>query len=157
MQFYEIEPDYIDYLCEHEPRLMHNKQSGQVNSRKYLGVLIQIDGMDYYAPLSSFKPKHEKMGNMPDMFKVGTYAVININQMFPAPKSQVKRVHFARIRNAKYKDLLVNEYEIIRMSQRTIERKAEKVYDHKLLNGNSTKLGKRCPDFKKLEDLCKAY
>lgn len=38
--------------------------------------------MKYFAPLSSYKPKHEKMKNGLDFIKVGNYAVININNMF---------------------------------------------------------------------------
>ena len=38
-----------------------NKRSGQQNERKYIGIILQVNGMNYFAPLSSFKPKHTKM------------------------------------------------------------------------------------------------
>lgn len=61
LKIYEINANYIDYLLPFAPHLFHNSKKGQANSRKYIGVLLQVHGFDYFAPLSSFKPKHEKM------------------------------------------------------------------------------------------------
>ena len=63
IRFYEINTDYIDYLVPYEPHLFHNSKKGQANQRKYIGVVLQVNGMDYFAPLSSFKPKHEVKKN----------------------------------------------------------------------------------------------
>ena len=44
--------------------------------------------MNYFTPLSSYKPKHDKMKNCLDFLKIGNYAVININNMFPVPEGE---------------------------------------------------------------------
>ena len=38
----------------------HNKRPEQQNERKYIGIILQVNGMDYFAPLSSYKPKHAR-------------------------------------------------------------------------------------------------
>lgn len=59
IQFYEINPDYIDYLANFAPHIFHNKQKNQNNSRKYIGIVLSINNFDYFVPLSSFKEKHK--------------------------------------------------------------------------------------------------
>ena len=36
-------------------------KKSQTNTRKYLGVVLRVNDMDYFAPLSSHKVKHDKM------------------------------------------------------------------------------------------------
>lgn len=158
LKIYEVNPDYVDYLSEYEPHLiMRNAKQSQSHERKYVGILLHIDDMDYLAPLSSFKPKHAKMKNAVDMFKVGTYGVINLNNMFPVPSGEYWLASVNSNRDPKYSDLMSAEIRIIRDNQSKIMKNARIVYQHKLAKGDSTSLAKRCPDFKKLEDLCKAY
>lgn len=94
IKIYEIDAAYIDYLVPYAPHLFHNRQKGQANERKYIGVVLQINGFDYFAPLSSFKPKHRKMKEGLDFLKVEDYAVINLNNMFPVPISECRYVNF---------------------------------------------------------------
>ncbi|MEY8379170.1 type III toxin-antitoxin system ToxN/AbiQ family toxin, partial [Lachnospiraceae bacterium 56-18] len=61
IKLYEVNPKYIDYLIPYAPHLFQNKQPGQSNERKYIGIVLIVNGMNYFAPLSSFKAKHEKM------------------------------------------------------------------------------------------------
>lgn len=53
------------------------------------------------------------MKNRLDFIKVGNYAVININNMFPVPKRSYTYVDFSKERNQQYKKLLITEYRII--------------------------------------------
>lgn len=158
LQFYEVDPDYIDYLNEDGgSQMMHNKQAHQKHSRKYIGIVLEIDGLKYVAPLSSFKPKHERMKPSVDMFKVNTLGVINLNNMIPVCDEVIHKVIIRNLKDYKYADLLMEEYRVINKYQDQICSKASRVYEHKLENGNKTRLGKRCPDFKQLEKLCEEY
>ena len=85
IRFYEIDPKYIDYLLPYAPHLYANKQPGQDNERKYIGVVLRVNDMDYFAPLSSAKKKHKYIEEGLDFIKVKNYAVINLNNMFPVP------------------------------------------------------------------------
>ena len=61
IEFYEVNNAYIDYLLPYAPHLFHNKKPGQHNERKYIGVVLHINDNDYFAPLSSYKSKHDAM------------------------------------------------------------------------------------------------
>ena len=150
LRIYEIQPAYIDYLSEFAPHLFHNKKAGQNNERKYIGIVLQINGYNYFAPLSSFKEKHKKMKDSLDFIKIKTFAVINLNNMFPVPDSQVINFDIKTVKNPKYKALLQREYRYIVMLEETIIESAEKLYNHKITN-NKTSLSKRCNDFLLLE------
>ena len=157
IKLYEVNPKYINYLSAYAPHLFHNKAAGQVNERKYIGVILTVNGMDYFAPLSSFKAKHARMAEAVDFIKVKNYAVININNMFPVPNGQATYVDISKERNPKYKSLLLAEYRAIKAMQDKIRKNAQAVYKHKTENGDSTALAKRCNDFLLLEKACQNY
>ena len=113
--------------------------------------------MKYFAPLSSFKSKHEKMKNGLDFLKIGNYAVININNMFPVPDGEYTYVDIPKIKNPQYRKLLTAEYRIIRNMQDKIRNHAAEVYKHKTNQGNATALAKRCNDFLLLENKCMQF
>lgn len=157
IKIYEIDAAYIDYLVPYAPHLFHNRQKGQANERKYIGVVLQINGFDYFAPLSSFKPKHRKMKEGLDFLKVEDYAVINLNNMFPVPISECRYVNFNQVRDPSYRSLLLAEYRFIKSIQEKIRKNAAALYRHKQINGDKTPLAKRCNDFVLLETKCKEY
>lgn len=113
--------------------------------------------MNYFAPLSSYKPKHDKMKNSLDFIKIGNYAVVNINNMFPVPKGEYTYVNIKAVENEQYKKLLMTEYRIIKKLQDKISKNALELYKHKIKNGNSTNLAKRRNDFCLLEEKCRQY
>ena len=92
-----------------------------------------------------------------DFLKVGNYAVINLNNVFPVPKSQCIYVDISKESNPSYKALLSAEYRIITSLTERILKNAKSLYEYKMKNGNSTPLAKRCNDFTLLEEKCKKY
>ena len=157
IKFYEISNKYIDYLSPHAPHLFLNKKPRQRNERKYIGIILHINNVDYFAPLSSFKPKHKTMDEMLDFIKIKNYAVINLNNMFPVPQSECTYVDIAQEKDLRYRSLLLSEYRYIKSIQEKIRKNALVIYKHKLEKGNSTGVAKRCNDFTLLEELCKDY
>ena len=157
IKLYEINPRYISYLIKFAPHLFHNKQAGQNNERKYIGVVLYINGFEYFAPLSSFKPKHQKMKEGIDFLKIKEYAVINLNNMFPVPSGLCTYVDINSQRNPKYKALLLAEYRTIKSIQDKIRKNAKTLYHLKLKGDELSPLAKRCNDFLLLEKACKEY
>ena len=157
IRLYEIDSKYVDYVSTIASHAFHNKQPGQGHERKFIGIILTVNGMDYFAPLSSFKEKHIRMQETIDFIKVKRYAVININNMFPVPSGLATYVDISKEKDKKYKSLLLAEYRAIKAMQEKIRKNADVVYKHRLENGDSTKLGKRCNDFSALEDACKKY
>ena len=157
LEIYEIDSDYIEYLSAFEEHLFRNKKVTQDFSRKYIGIILEIEGFKYFAPLSSFKPKHKRLCETDDFIKIGVYAVINLNNMFPAPLNICKPVLISDIKNEHYKNLIRAEYRIIKQKSEQIVSNARIVYDHKLINDGKSKLSQRCNNFKLLEEKCREY
>ena len=157
IKFYEIDEKYITYLSDFAPHLFWNKNPEQQFKRKYIGIVFQIDGYDYFAPLSSFKQKHRVMKDNIDFIKIKNYAVINLNNMFPVPEKTRKYIDIGSQSDSKYRALLLAEYRYIKSIQEKIRKNAQALYKIKIKDGNSTSLAKRCNDFKALEKACDKY
>lgn len=157
LEMFNIDSKYVDYLASCAPHLFRNRKVCQNNGRKYIGVVLKVNQMHYYAPLSSYKEKHHRMPEMVDFKKIKNMAVLNLNDMFPVPDNCFKRVDIPGTKNPRYRNLLMNEYRVIRSRQAEIKRDAIIVYNHKIKYGDSTKLARRCLDFKLLEEKCMAY
>ena len=149
---YTVDDNYVEELTKIDSKIAHNKSDSRTHTRKYIGILFEINGLKYFVNLSSYKPwKHDKMAESIDFIKIGTYAVINLNNMMPVIEGRYHSVDFNQVTDNKYKQLLKNEYGIIKTKSAQIIKNANIVYKHKITNGNETSLARRCCDFKKLE------
>ena len=157
LKIYEVDPAYINYLSPYAPHLFLNKKPGQTNERKYVGIVLHINGYDYFAPLSAFKEKHRRMNETLDFIKIKDYAVINLNNMFPGPEFARTYVNISQIKDPHYKSLLLAEYRYIKSIQEKIRKNAKNVYKIKLKDGGSSLLAKRCNDFTLLEKYSTNY
>ena len=154
---YEVNERYVDYRAPLAPHLFLNRRHGQRFSRKYIGVVLRVNDMDYFAPLPSFKDKHRKMKGGLDLVKLKDYAVINLNCMFPVPESQCTYVDIAQVADPSYRSLLRAEYREIRALSVRIRKNTRNLYRHKIENGTSTRLAARCNDFAALEVACREF
>lgn len=59
-----VDSKYCDYLRKIDKRVPYNFSKKE--NRPFVGVLFNIDEMEYFAPLSSPKTKHVNMVNMID-------------------------------------------------------------------------------------------
>ncbi len=157
IKLYEVDNDYINYLSQFAPHLFLNKQPHQSHERKYIGVVLHINDTDYFAPLSSFKPKHSKMPNRIDFIKIKNYAVINLNNMFPVIDGVYTYVDINSVRDIQYKNLLLAEYRFIKSIQNNIRKNALILYKLKVTAADKTPLTERCNDFKLLEEKAAHY
>ena len=155
--FYEIDEKYIDFLSQFSEHLFHNAKVSQTYSRKYVGILFEINGIKYFAPLSSFKPKHKRLSETVDFIKIGDMAVINLNNMFPVPENTYSLTNPNTEKNQQYRTLLNNEIRIIKQKTEQIINNAKTVYNHKMTNDGKSKLSQRCNDFKLLEEKYKEW
>lgn len=155
IRIYEIKSEYIKYLGKYQKHVFFHNEG--TNIRKYIGVVLEIKGMKYFVPLSSYKEKHKKMKECVDFIKIKEYAVINLNNMIPVPNSQIVNIDINKEKDQSYKYLLQAESREINKQKNRIRRNAEIVYNHKIHSGNSTALAKRTNDFTILEKLCREY
>jgi len=155
IRIYGVKNAYINYLSKYQEHLfLHNSGSA---GRKYIGVVLEINGLSYFAPLSSFKKKHEKMKESVDFIKIKDYAVINLNNMIPVPQSQLIEMDINEEKDPHYKFLLQAESREINKQQNRIRKNAEIVYNHKKKNGENSPMAKRTNNFEMLEELYKEF
>lgn len=157
LKFYEVDSAYIDYLSQFAEHLFRNAKQDQQHSRKYIGIILEVNGFKYFVPLSSFKPKHKKMQEATDFIKLKDYAVLNINNMLPIPDGMFEYIDINAIKDYRYKTLLQSEYREIKRKRDLILKNAKIVYNHKIKNGDKTPLAKRTHDFVVLEKACKDF
>ena len=58
MRLFTVDTNYVNYLRKFESRIWSNEEKGRL--RPYVGVVLNVRGNEYYAALTSPKPKHEK-------------------------------------------------------------------------------------------------
>ena len=155
IRIYEVKSEYIKYLSNYQKHIF--AQSDGKDKRKYMGIVFEVKGIKYFAPLSSYKEKHKHMKESVDFIKIKDYAVINLNNMIPIPDSQIVDIDINKEKNASYRYLLQAESREVNRQKNRIRKNAEIVYSHKKHNGVSTSLAKRTNDFELLERLCREY
>lgn len=162
LNFYLVNSRYCDYLREYDkcvPYTMDKK-----SSRPFVGILLKVNGISYYAPLSSPKPKHLRMKNQVDLLKInnGLYGVINFNNMIPIHKNSVKLIELTATstdtpEDIKYKTLLSNQLTWCNANKEKILLTAHKLYNMVVSGRTFPSLNSRCCKFAADEQLLKRY
>lgn len=162
LKFYYIDTVYIDFLRQYQEHLWANND--KENMRPYIGVVIEVSGYKYYAPLTSPKPKHSTWRDSLDFIRIEhkgeLKAAINLNNILPVDDSIITLVDMAKIKinDEFYYDLLSTEMIAIRKKNDLIKKNAQIVYNIVTKNREGHEsLKKRCFDFKMLEAKCDAY
>lgn len=161
LKFYNIKDEYIDYLRQFDNNVMKNKHSNF--NRPYVGVLVIINDLLYYAPMTSPKPKHLKMNNTIDFFKInnGKYGAINLNNMIPVNNNLIDIVDIKSIRkyDVKYSQMLNNQYIWLNDNNNAniIIKRANKLYELYKNNKLNVNIKNRCCNFILLEQKAKLY
>lgn len=147
MNFYYVKDSYIDYLRTFDEKVPENKNE----SRPYIGIVLEIGDIKYYAPFTSPKPKHKKMRNGKDFRKIagGKLGAINFNNMIPVVDSALIPIKMKEIQDTKYRLLLQNQYEAILTDTEEIKRTATELRMLVLtpdenLSAHSLKIKSRC-------------
>ena len=111
-------------------------QTDGKDRRKYIDIIFEIRGIHYFAPLSSYKDKYNKMKETVDFIKIKDYEVINLNNMIPVPTSQIINIDINKEDNPSYKYLLQAESREVNRQRDKIKKNAEIVSFYKDLTGN---------------------
>lgn len=169
MDWLVIDEKYLDYL-RHTERRIPLSDYGKDKYKPFFGVLFETDDFYYITQVSHPQKRHYKMKSNEDFKKVylqdsnRLVAVININYMFPIPKSMYKKLEYKDIdkhrtfadnkEKSKYIDLMKKELKAI--NAMNLSKSAVKIYENKY-NKPESDLAKRCFDFKCLERLALKY
>ncbi len=173
----EIDPEYCRYLWKSDNRVMDSFSPNKI-SRKYLGVLLKVKDMEYFAPLTS-KPNHmnkeqkeiyiQKHLTDPSLELVfinnkktklfSLVSQINLNNMIPVKKEEYNIVEINKLAITDYKlaNFLRLELKYINSKKEKIIKKANNIYKSKINNKLNYKLDHVTCDFKLLEKMCEEY
>lgn len=155
LKLYYISNDYIDYLRKFDDKVRFNKN----HSRPYVGIVYTYNNNNYFAPLSSPKPKYQKMKKTAiDIWLIdeGNLEVINFNNMIPCPIEELTEL-LPTVKEEKYKKLLENQISSINKDRELILKKItsfHQQYNKKILYENVLL---RCCNFRLLEIKCMEY
>lgn len=131
--FYTIDKNYIKYLSKFENNVSYNKEDFG-HSRPYLGIVLKIEGYEYFAPLYSYKDHYKKYKNNPSFFVVydkgkKPLAIIKFSAMIPVPCNiKVTSLLDFNKEEKKYQDLISAEYRYINSNKEEIYKRANKMY-----------------------------
>ena len=85
LKWYIADKEYINYLKKFDDKVENINYKDRL--KPYLGILININNMNYYVPISSAKEKHYKMNENIDFIKImkqeRLLGVLNLNNMVP--------------------------------------------------------------------------
>ena len=154
LYFYDVDTDYADYLRGIDDKIPYITYAGK--DKFVCGVVLAVDGYDYFVPISSNKNKSQTDMLISD--ENGTpLSTLRFGYMFPAPTDILTEKDIGEIRSVDpaYAMLLQKEYEFCRKNEDDIRRKAEKVY--KIGCNSKHFLNKQCCNFKILESGYRQY
>lgn len=174
LKLYSISDKYCNYLRKFDSRIYDNKEEIRTHTRKYVGIVMTINNMNYYIPMSSPKPtdyydkectKIRKSTNTIIRIKTKNNkgieelrGTLRISNMIPVPIEEIEIYNYNAEEDKKYKDVISDEIMFLRNKQNenNIIRKANLVYKQKKNNLEINYL-KSCVDYKLLEKKCKKY
>ena len=153
---YRVDPRYCSYLHDRYDSRVGFNDKDKV-SRPFLGIAFTIDGMDYFAPMSSYKPeRHDARKEHAAFMKMEKYGVINICNMIPVPRECLVEVDIHTKEDdseetINHKNLLNKELTWCNRNRGKILRNMHKVYHWVRTRTASPFFQKLCCDFPKLE------
>lgn len=124
LKFYEVDKTYVAYLKRFDskiPNISYDK-----HDKFICGVLLNINEMNYYAPISSFN-RQQRTNILIKNRKGEVTSSIRLSFMFPVPDDQVKVLDFSK-EEGFYKYLLMEENAFCNRHADEIRSKAEYIY-----------------------------
>lgn len=157
----KVNSKYCDFLRKYENEVPYD--AGEKELRPFVGILFNIGNCEYFAPLSSPKPKHSRLANTLDLIKIdnGKLGVINFNNMIPVNKSNYNIIDLNEKTNDKNKSarilLLKNQLRWLNNNRVDIYEKSSNLYKKYVNNLLPINVRNRCCNFILLEEKCRDY
>ena len=147
LKFYDVKENYINYLKTIDSQIPNIRYD--TNNKFVCGIVLEINGINYYAPIShtTHKFRTSKLIYDNDV----PISSIRFSFMFPAPQDVLTQKNFEEIRavDEHYADIIAAEYKYCITNEKDIFAKADSVYQ--IGCNKSHVLNYTCCDFKKLE------
>ncbi|OFO31008.1 phage resistance protein [Fusobacterium sp. HMSC064B11] len=156
LKFYNIDLEYIENLQKIDNKIPDTSKENKKENRKFIGILLKINGVNYVAPLSSPKEKHLSMKDGIDFIKIdnGTLGIINFNNMFPVPNHLMTEIDISKENDPQYKILLTKQLTWCNevKNKKKILKTSKLLYNLIRIGIISEKVKGRCCNFELLEE-----
>lgn len=157
MKIYKVDIDYIKYLHNFDNRVQYNENYTDTlnQNRPYVGVVLNINGQNYFAPLEHPRPSHKKLKSNLHIYKIkgGKYGIIGLNNMIPIPNAAL--INF-NINTDNNKNILVSQYIECSKDWNNIQSRAIQIYNKRITSPNKFEKKMFC-NFALLEQKCSEY
>ena len=163
---FTVDDNYIDYLRQYDSKVLKHSGEDYTTSRKYLGVLFEINGFKYLAPLSSPSETYDFKDGIIRKSLIPIIRMVSENQLLGTiklgcmiPIFDENLISYYDINSEidlKYKILVRKELEFIYINKELILKNAYKLYQQKI-NNMSMGYIKNTVDFQLLEEKAKLY
>ena len=162
LKLYSVSDKYIKYLRQFENKIYDNKEETRAYSRKYVGVVLIINGFNYYIPMSSPK-QSDYLNYEKNIIRKDTktiiriherehlYGTLRISNMIPVPITELEPYIVANEKDLKYRELVLSELRYINKNSEKIIKYAKIVYNQKMNNVDIEYI-KNTVNFKLLEE-----
>ena len=168
LRLYRVDVEYVRALRKVDENVEDNSPENHKDKRAYVGVVIICDNNKYCIPLTSPKPKHQRMKNNVDFTKLvgkkgNPLGALNFNNMIPVDDRVISMIDTKINENdcasdIKYKRLVAEQIDWCNRNHDKIIYKANKLY--KMITESPEKyknIAKRCCDFLSLEIALQEY
>ena len=167
LNLYSISDRYIRYLRKLDDRIYDNKEEIKTYKRKYLGVVLTINELNYYIPMSSPK-KSDYIDLDKKIIRKDTktiirikrgkhlYGTLRISNMIPVPITELDPYVVSEEKDQKYKEVVLGELRYINNNSNKITKYAKIVYEQKMKDIDIAYI-KNTVNFKIIEEKLKEW
>lgn len=142
MKFYTVSVPYAHYLKEIDDKIPNVVDANYQNPKAFIGVVLDVDGHKYLAPLTSQKPWHADVkSSSPNYFKLheignpdNGLGLINLKFMFPILESEMALIELDDMPETRYKKMLYKQLQFIRVNSEDIVKRSA-LLRHLVLTG----------------------
>lgn len=174
LKIYSVSDKYINYLRKDFPNVYSNKENRRKHTRKYIGVVLELEGYHYYVPMSSPKDSDYQIAGENRVIKKSIIPIIRIivrnskgqkelkgtlriSHMIPVPASELELYDYENEEDLTYKDLIHDEIIFIRKNKDKIMKNAQVMYKQKMNQDESAGYIKSVLPFKQLEEMSDSF
>lgn len=162
LKFYYVDEGYANFLRKnYDPRVPNITNEDYTNKKFFIGVVMKINGFNYFAPVSSYNKENNLTFNIKNN-DGDIVASIRPNYMFPLMKDTYKLIPINKLNSKYYKYFVQYELRYCNKHRAEICALAEETYKKRIMfDYRSSKERKMyetmCCNFARLEQGAKAY
>ncbi|WP_303790716.1 type III toxin-antitoxin system ToxN/AbiQ family toxin [Ruminococcus flavefaciens] len=168
LDLYTLDVNYVAELAKADSKVMSVSPQQKKDNRPFVGVVVICNDKRYCIPLTSPKPKHQKMKDGLDFSRLfdnkgKLLGAMNFNNMIPVDDRLIKKIYLLPLptdspQEIKYKDLLNDQLDWCNNNRKEIKNKASRLYEVVTIHHKENeRIVSRCCDFKKLEAALEKY